>query len=298
MNWKGCIITDSGGFQVFSLSQLRKINDEGVEFQSHLDGSRHIFNAEKSIEVQLDLGADIIMSFDECPPYPFEIDKLQVAVSRTAAWAERGKKYWQEAGGLETGCQLFGIMQGGSDEELRRISAEHLVSLDLPGYAIGGVSVGEPQEERYKAFEISAPLLPEDKPRYLMGVGTPEDLLEAIGRGVDMFDCVMPTRNARNGMAFTSRGRLVIRNSKHAEDLGPLDSDCNCYVCANYSRAYLRHMFMSREILGSHLLTYHNIAYYQHLMEGARSAIAEGRYAEWRRSVLSTLQEESEDYSE
>ncbi|MBP1752519.1 MAG: tRNA-guanine transglycosylase [Geobacteraceae bacterium] len=277
MNWRGPILTDSGGFQVFSLGELRKIKEEGVTFQSHVDGSYHFISPEISIAIQEALGADIIMCFDDCPPYPAEREHVSKSMEMTTRWARRckeAKKRDDQA--------LFGIVQGGMYRDLRERSALDLCETGFDGYALGGLSVGEESELMYEVMDSCSALLPEDKPRYVMGIGTPEDLIEAVYLGYDMFDCVMPTRNARNGMLFTSFGRLNIRNACHAEDPAPIDPDCGCYVCRNYSRAYLRHLFKAGEILASRLNTYHNLHYYLSLMEGARKSIEEGRFSQYR----------------
>ncbi len=278
MNWHLPILTDSGGFQLFSLGELRKIREEGVTFKSHLDGSSHFISPEVSIAIQESLGADIIMCFDDCPPYPASRDHVVNSMEMTSRWARRckeAKKRDDQA--------LFGIVQGGMYPDLRQRSVLDLCETGFDGYALGGLSVGEETEVMYEILESCSELLPEDRPRYVMGIGTPEDLMEGVYFGYDMFDCVMPTRNARNGMLFTSFGRLNIRNACHAEDPSPIDPLCSCYVCRNYSRAYLRHLSHSKEILASRLNTYHNLHYYLSLMEGARKAIAEGRFVDYRR---------------
>jgi len=281
MDWSRPILSDSGGFQVFSLSGLRVIDDDGVTFRSHIDGSTHRFTPEHSIEVQVALGVDIAMAFDECPPYPAEKQLVARAVKRTTEWGVR----CLEARGDHPPA-LFGIVQGGIHPELRQQSAEALTQLPFDGFALGGLSVGEPKDLIWSTVEFTAPLLPVDKPRYLMGVGTPEDLLEGVMRGVDMFDCVMPTRNARNGLLFTSRGRVIIKNARHLDDGEPLDPDCLCYTCRHFSRAYLRHLFMSKELLSSRLNTLHNLAFYQQLMARARQAISRGNFVAFRSAFL------------
>lgn len=278
MNWPGAILTDSGGFQVFSLSDRRKIEEEGVTFRSHLSGEKLFLSPEVAMEVQNALGADIIMAFDECPPYPAEEEYVRQSLERTTRWAARCLAAHQKK---ETQA-LFGIVQGGMFAHLRRKSAEQLVELDFPGYAIGGLSVGEPKQLMYEMLEVTTPLLPEDKPRYLMGVGSPDALIEGSIRGIDMFDCVLPTRIARNGTVMTSQGRLVIRNRQYAEDFGPLDPHCNCYTCRNYSRAYIRHLIKADEILGIRLTTYHNLFFLVKLMNDIRNAIAEDRLLDFR----------------
>ncbi|HEX9023437.1 MAG TPA: tRNA guanosine(34) transglycosylase Tgt [Geobacteraceae bacterium] len=278
MHWDGPILTDSGGFQVFSLGELRKISEEGVKFQSHLDGSYHFISPEDAIAIQEALGADIIMCFDECTPYPAEYDYVRRSAELTTRWAERCRKAKRRPDQA-----LFGIVQGGMFKDLRERSAAELRALDFDGYALGGLSVGEEREVMYEIIAHSAPLLPHDKPRYVMGIGTPEDLIEGINAGIDMFDCVMPTRNARNGMLFTEGGSINIKNAAYAEDPSPIDGECSCYVCANYSRAYLRHLYRSGEILASRLNTWHNLHYYLSLMARARQAIAEDRFSRFRR---------------
>lgn len=278
MNWDRPILTDSGGFQVFSLGPLRKISEEGVEFRSHIDGSKHFISPEKAIEIETALGADIIMAFDECAPYPADRAYVKNSLERTTRWLERCVK-------AHTNVEkqgLFGIIQGGMYKDLRKQSAEEILKFDLPGYAIGGLSVGEPKEMMYDILEYTTPLMPEDKPRYLMGVGSPDDLLEAVLRGVDMCDCVLPTRIARNGTTFTSVGKVVVRNAKYARDYGPLDPNCDCPTCKNYSRAYLRHLVKCNEILGSRLLSYHNLYFLIKMMEDARTAIMEDRYLDFK----------------
>ena len=268
MNWDRPILTDSGGFQVFSLSGLRKITEEGVIFNSHLDGSKHIFTPEKVMEIEEALGADIIMAFDECCPYPSDYKYTKNSMERTTRWAKRCKEaYTTENQGL------FGIIQGGFYKDLREISARDLISLDFPGYAIGGISVGEPKEEFLDILRYTAPLMPENKPRYLMGVGTPDYLIEASLAGIYMCDCVLPTRLARHGTALTSKGKLVIRNQNFARDWNKLDDECDCYTCKNYTRAYLRHLVKTNEILGMRLLSLHNLRFLTKLMERVRIEI-------------------------
>ncbi|MGB9780951.1 tRNA guanosine(34) transglycosylase Tgt [Caldanaerobacter sp.] len=282
MNWDRAILTDSGGFQVFSLSSLRKITEDGVEFRSHIDGSKHFFTPEKVIEIQNSLGADIIMSFDECAPYPADYDYVKKSMELTIKWAERGKKAHKNTDRQA----LFGIVQGGTYKDLRKECAERLVEMDFPGYAIGGLSVGEPKDLMYEIIDFTTDYLPHDKPRYLMGVGTPEDLIEGVIRGVDMFDCVLPTRIARNGTVFTSKGKLIVRDAPYAEDFSPLDEECDCYTCRNYSRAYLRHLFKAKEILAARLATYHNLYFLIKLMEKIREAIRQDRLLEFKEEFL------------
>ena len=279
MNWDGAILTDSGGFQVFSLGDLRKITEEGVKFRSHIDGSSHFFTPEKSMEVQNALGSDIIMAFDECAPYPADWHYVKNSLERTTRWLTRCKAAHKD---IER-QSLFGIMQGGMYKDLRRLSAEQIVEMDLPGYAIGGLSVGEPKELMYEIMDDCVDYLPREKARYLMGVGSPDCLFEGVERGIDMFDCVLPTRIARNGLALTSHGKVSIKNAVHEHDFGPLDSECDCYTCRNYSRAYLRHLFKANEILSSMLLTNHNLYYLVHLMGDIRKAIEEDRFSELKK---------------
>lgn len=279
MNWKGAILTDSGGFQVFSLGDLRKITEEGVAFRSHIDGSSHIFTPEKSIDVQNALGSDIMMAFDECAPYPADRRYVTDSLNRTTRWLERCKNHHTNT----EQQSLFGIMQGGMYKDLRRESAKQVVDLDLPGYAIGGLSVGEPKDLMYDILDDCVENLPKDKARYLMGVGSPDCLIEGVERGIDMFDCVLPTRVARNGMAFTSTGRVAIKNAKHEKDFTPLDPNCTCYTCRNYSKAYLRHLYKSGEILSSMLLTEHNLHFLVHMMEEVRHAIETDTFLEYKR---------------
>jgi len=271
MGWNGPILTDSGGYQVFSLSNLRKIDDDGVTFRSHIDGSSHRLTPEKSMEIQQILGSDIAMCFDECPPADAPTADMKKAMDRTTAWAQRCKDAHQRPDQA-----LFGIVQGGIDLELRREHTQAIGEIDFHGYAIGGLSVGETHEELVTTAQFTAALLPEDKPRYLMGVGTPLDLCEAVAAGIDMFDCVMPTRNARQATVFTSEGRINLRNHRFREDIGPVDPECQCLCCTQFTRSYLRHLIIAKEILASTLLTLHNLTYYQDLMRGLRQAIQQG----------------------
>lgn len=282
MNWDRAILTDSGGFQVFSLGALRKIKEEGVYFNSHIDGSKHFIDPEKAIEIQNSLGADIIMSFDECAPYPADYNYVKNSLERTTRWAKRGK----DAHKYPHKQALFGIVQGGMYNDLRKQSAEELMEIDFPGYSIGGLSVGEPKEMMYDVLDYTAPLLPKDKPRYLMGVGSPDDLLEGVIRGVDMFDCVLPTRIARNGTAMTSHGKIVVRNATYQEDFTALDDNCSCYTCKNYSRAYLRHLVKANEILASRLITTHNLHFLLNLMNNIRTAISEDRLLDFKKDFF------------
>lgn len=281
MDWDGPILTDSGGFQVFSLAKLTRLSDDQVVFRSHIDGSLLELSPERAVRIQELLGADCIMCLDECPPHDVSPEKMRDAVDRTTRWAIRCRDAQKRSDQA-----LFGILQGGVDRSSRERSAAGLLPLDLPGYAIGGLSVGEHPSQMYSTLDFTTPLLPKDKPRYLMGVGRPVDLLESVCRGIDLFDCVLPTRNGRNAMAFTSRGSVRIRNQKYQRDPGPLDPDCNCPVCRRYTRAYLRHLFLSHEMLGPILLSWHNLAYYQTLMRLMREAIRENRLAEFRTSQL------------
>ncbi|GIQ64084.1 queuine tRNA-ribosyltransferase [Paenibacillus cisolokensis] len=278
MNWDRPILTDSGGFQVFSLSNMRKITEEGVEFRSHLNGDKLFISPEKAMEIQNALGSDIMMAFDECPPYPATYDYVKQSLERTTRWAERCLK----SHARKDEQALFAIVQGGMYEDLRKQSAAELTSMDFPGYAIGGLSVGEPKHTMFEVLDYTTPLLPADKPRYLMGVGSPDALIEGSIRGIDMFDCVLPTRIARNGTLMTSEGRLVVRNAKYAEDFGPLDPACTCYTCANYSRAYIRHLIKADETFGIRLTTYHNLHFLLRLMEDVRQAIRDDRLLDFR----------------
>lgn len=290
MHWDRAILTDSGGFQVFSLGNMRKITEEGVSFRSHIDGSTHMLTPEKSIEVQNALGSDIIMAFDECPPYTADRMYVKKSLERTTRWLKRCR----EAHRRPDQQSLFGIMQGGMHKDLRYQSAQEIVELDLPGYAIGGLSVGEPREIMYEVLDYCTDYLPREKPRYVMGVGTPDHLFEGVERGVDMFDCVLPTRLARNGAALTSGGRISIKNAKFERDFTPLDHECDCYVCRNYSRAYLRHLFKANEILSSMLLSYHNLYFLEHTMQGIRDALEEDRFTEYKKEFYLKY----EDYAE
>lgn len=282
-NWKGVILTDSGGFQVFSLAGLNKVSDEGVKFQSHIDGSYHVFTPENVMELEMGLGADIIMALDVCSPYPCEQGRAAEDNKRTLDWARRCKTAFIQANPVYNYRRfLFSIVQGSTYEEIRRLSAETLVEMDFPGYAVGGLSVGEPTSAFREMSDFTVNLLPEDKPRYLMGTGTPEDLLYSIGMGYDMFDCVMPTRNARNGQLFTHNGKLNIRNAAYAADFTTPDEECGCYTCRNFTRAYLRHLFHAEEILGLRLATIHNTYYFQETMQEARKHIITGDFYEWR----------------
>ncbi len=316
MSWNRAILTDSGGFQVFSLSELRKINEDGVTFRSHLDGSSHFFSPESAMEAQIGLGADIIMAFDECTEFPAEQSRVRASMEMTARWAARSKKYFEEhkrevpwkrissvqfqvssdsrnpkleTGNLDEGStqSLFGIVQGGMDRALRKESAERTIEIGFPGYAIGGLSVGEPRELTREIVESTLEHLPKDKPRYLMGVGTPEEIAEYARLGVDMMDCVLPTRAARHGLLFTSEGKISIKQARYAQDQGPLDPNCSCRVCQRYSRAYLRHLYASNEILGQVLNSVHNLAYYLDTMERVRHSISLGEESRFPSGVWS-----------
>ncbi|RDW21683.1 tRNA guanosine(34) transglycosylase Tgt [Oceanobacillus chungangensis] len=278
MNWDGAILTDSGGFQVFSLSDMREITEKGVHFRNHLNGDKLFLSPEKAMQIQNALGSDIMMAFDECPPFPATYDYMKASVERTSRWAERCLAA-HERSDVQG---LFGIVQGGEFEELRSQSARDLVSLDFPGYAIGGLSVGEPKDIMNRMLEHTTPLLPANKPRYLMGVGSPDALIDGAIRGIDMFDCVLPTRIARNGTCMTSNGRLVVRNAKYARDFGPIDENCDCHVCKNYSRAYIRHLIRCNETFGFRLTTYHNLHFLVKLMEQVRAAIKEDRLGDFK----------------
>ncbi|MBL7049220.1 MAG: tRNA guanosine(34) transglycosylase Tgt [Nitrospira sp.] len=276
MHWNGPILTDSGGFQVFSLSKLRKINEDGVTFRSHIDGSQHILTPELVMDIQGALGSDIAMVFDECTPYPATREYALNSLQLTTKWAKRCRDAKND------GQALFGIVQGGMYKDLRQQSAEELIAMNFEGYALGGLSVGEPKDQMYEMINHSTPLLPVEKPRYLMGIGDLNDVLEAVAAGIDMFDCVMPTRNARNGTIFTSRGRLSIKRQEFKSDPEPLDPECSCYTCRNYSRAYLRHLYMSKEILSMRLNTTHNIHFFLEFFKKMRHAIAQGEFKQFR----------------
>ncbi len=281
MNWPKAILTDSGGFQVYSLSKLRKITPEGVEFQSHLDGSRHFLTPESAIAIQEALGSDVMMCLDECTPYPADRDYTMKSAELTRVWAERCKRAKKD-----NGQALFGIVQGGMYEDLRRMSARQMVEIGFDGYAVGGLSVGEEKPTMERMAGVALETLPADKPRYIMGVGAPDDLLACIASGADMFDCVLPTRNARNGYLFTYSGKIVIKNARYTEDERPLDEQCGCYTCRGYSRAYLRHLFMAREILAMRLNTIHNLYFFMDLMKRIRSSIKNGTFQSFRRTFL------------
>ncbi len=286
MNWDRPILTDSGGYQVMSLSELTKLSEDGVEFQSHLDGSRHMLTPERSMEIQRLLGSDIVMAFDECTKNGATHEEALASMERSMRWARRSRDGFDSGADHAARAALFGIQQGSLDKDMRAASAEALIEIGFDGYAIGGLAVGEGQEAMFDVLDYAPGQLPADKPRYLMGVGKPDDLVGAVARGVDMFDCVLPSRSGRNGQAFTERGAINIRNAKFAEDLEPLDTSCQCSVCEKYSRAYLHHLIRAKEILGAMLMTEHNIAFYQALMAGMRGAIAEGRFAGFAEDFL------------
>ncbi len=292
MGWDGPILTDSGGFQVFSLGPLRRITDDGVTFRSHIDGSEHFFSPEKSMEIQMALGADVAMAFDECAPYPCSYDDARSAMERTTRWAGRCLDSHRRPDQA-----LFGIIQGGMYRDLRLKSAAEIMALDFPGYAIGGLSVGEPKPLMYEVLDYLVPAMPENKPRYLMGVGSPDCLVEGVYRGVDMFDCVLPTRIARNGTVFTRDGRLVVRNAEYARDFLPLDPECGCYTCRNFSRAYIRHLIKANEVLGIRLTTWHNLSFVLTLMRDIRAAIKENRLAKFREDFFNRYTTQAGDGS-
>ena len=289
ISWDKPMLTDSGGFQFFSLAKLAKFTDEGVKFQSHIDGSRHFFSPEKAVDIQMILGSDIMMSLDWCMGHPATEKQTLDALNMTTAWAKRGYDHWQEKGGKNN---LFGIVQGGMYKELRSKSVEEITAIDFPGFSIGGLSVGEPTDVMYEMAEHTLPLMPRNKPRYIMGVGTPENLVTLSGMGCDMFDCVMPSRNARNGKLFTRFGDINIPNAKFRLDDRPIDDTCGCYTCRNYSRAYLRHLYKSRELLSYRLNTIHNLYYYLDLMAEIREAIKGDRFPEFQRQFFSDRKQE------
>ncbi len=290
MNWDRPILTDSGGYQVMSLSDLRKLTEKGVEFRSHIDGSKHMLTPERSMEIQRLLGSDIVMAFDECPRADRPRDEIAASMEMSMRWAQRSREGFNAGGEHAERSALFGIQQGALDEDLRKISADKLADIGFDGYAIGGLAVGEGQEAMFATLDFAPAQLPQDRPRYLMGVGKPDDLVGAVERGVDMFDCVLPSRSGRNGQAFTWNGPMNLRNARFAEDTDPLDNRCTCDTCNTYSRAYLHHLVKSQEILGAMLMTEHNIAFYQQLMQAMRDAIGEGRFAtfakDFRRGYL------------
>jgi len=283
INWNRNILTDSGGFQVMSLQKFRKITEDGIEFQSHIDGSYHLFSSERVMEIEHNLGADIIMVLDECAPHPCTKEYARESAEMSLRWAERCKIKHEQLGGEQS---LFGIVQGSIYDDLREENAKELISIDFPGFAIGGLAVGENKEDMLRIVNLMDRVLPKEKPRYLMGVGTPLDLLENIERGVDMFDCVMPTRHARNGQAFTRDGRLTVRNGKYKEDFRPIQDDCNCYACRNFSRAYIRHLINVKEILGVRLTTLHNLTFYNTLIKEIREAINNNSFSEYKNNFI------------
>lgn len=287
MNYDGPMLTDSGGFQVFSLSDNRQITEEGVTFKNHLNGAKLFMSPERSIEIEQKLGADIAMSFDECCPYPVTHDYMKKSVERTLRWAKRG-----QIAHTREDQALFGIVQGGEFEDLRKFCAEELVKMDFDGYSIGGTSIGEPKDVMYKMVSYAVKYLPDDKPRYLMGVGSVDEILDGIEKGVDMFDCVLPTRIARHGALMTSTGRVNIRDSKYKEDFTPLDKECDCYCCKNYTKAYLRHLYVCDEAFGKRLLSIHNVRFLIHMMEDARKAIKEDRFSEFKKEFLDKFGDE------
>ncbi|MEO0931551.1 MAG: tRNA guanosine(34) transglycosylase Tgt [Pseudomonadota bacterium] len=284
MNWSKPILTDSGGFQVMSLSDLRKLTENGVTFKSHIDGSKHHLTAERSMDIQKLLGSNIVMCFDECPALPADRKRIQDSMELSMRWAQRSR----DAFGDRPGHALFGIQQGGLEEDLRAQSAEALRAIEFDGYAVGGLAVGEGQEAMFGCLDFAADQLPADKPRYLMGVGKPDDIVGAVKRGIDMMDCVLPSRSGRTGQVFTRRGVVNIKNARHADDPRPLDEDCKCPACRNYSRAYLHHVFRAQEMISGMLLTWHNLHYFQEIMAGMRAAIDEGRFAAWEAEFHST----------
>jgi queuine tRNA-ribosyltransferase len=294
--WNRAILTDSGGFQVFSLRDISKITEDGVLFQSHIDGSKHLFSPERVIEIERNLGADIIMMFDECPPATAQVSEVRTAVDRTVRWANRCMEHHAKTPFVHgAGQALFGIVQGAIYKEERERCSRELTALDCPGYAVGGLAVGETTQELYDIVQFTCDLLPENKPRYCMGVGMPANIIECIDRGADMFDCVLPTRLARNAAAFTSCGKVNLRNARHTRDFShTLDETCGCYTCRNFSRAYLRHLVMAKEILGIRLLTFHNIYFYMQLVRQARAHIIDGSFIEWKQGVLKAMHKEEE----
>jgi len=290
MNWQKPILTDSGGYQVFSLSELRKLKSDGVEFRSHLDGSKHFFTPEKVIGIQRSIGSDIMMVLDECAPYPCDYDYAKNSVQLTSNWAVLNKEAVEKSKPLYAHKQFqFGIIQGSIYKDLREKSINDLLKLDFDSYAIGGLAVGEPMEQMYELVDFTTDFMPDDRPRYLMGVGKPENILESIGQGVDMFDCVMPTRNARNANVFTWAGTLSMRNAKYKDDFKPLDAKCECYTCRNYTRAYLRHLFIAEEILALELASIHNLYFYLDLVTEARKHIIDGDFFEWKNKTINEI---------
>ena len=294
MSWDGPILTDSGGYQVFSLAKLRKLTDSGVQFQSHYDGSVQFFTPEKVVDIQRVLGSDIMMPLDECAPYPCDRQQAEGSVKRTTVWARQSREYFLKTQKRQGDQFQFGIVQGATYQDLREQSAKELMDIGFDGYAIGGVSVGEPVPVMFEALDWVMPLLPKDKPRYFMGIGLPDQIVKAVGEGVDMFDTCIPTRYGRHGSAFTSEGRIVIRNATYTKDFGPIDGTCECRVCKKYSRSYIRHLLNSHEILGLKLVTFHNVYFYVNLMKQIREAIAEDRYQEFQKEFLGNYKSELE----
>jgi queuine tRNA-ribosyltransferase len=295
MNWEKAVLTDSGGYQIFSLSALRNFKEDGVEFKSHLDGSKHFFTPEKIINIQRFIGSDIMMALDECTPFPCEYEYAVKSVELTSKWAKLNKEAFENTYSLYGFPQsLFGIIQGSIYKDLREKSAGEIVNLDFDGYAIGGLAVGEPVETMYDITDFTTDLMPDGKPKYLMGVGRPENILEAIEKGIDMFDCVMPTRNGRNSYLFTSSGVLAMRNSKYKDDFNPVDSGCSCYTCSNFTRAYLRHLFVSGEILALELASIHNLSFYVNLLKQAREKILRGTFKTWKSEIINKISDQRE----
>jgi len=291
--WHEPLFSDSGGFQAFSLAKIRKIEDDGIIFSSHIDGSTHIFTPESVIDIQTKLGSDTMMPLDECVPYPAGYGYAEEALNRTIKWAKRSKKHFSK---VKRNNELFGIIQGSVYKDLRKIAVSEIVSLDFDGYAIGGIAVGEPQELGLEIVQFTAPLLPKNKMRYLMGVGTPEDILYSVSFGIDIFDCVLPTRNGRTGTFFTNNGKINIKNSVYAKDNSPIDEECDCYTCKNYSKGFLRHLFLSGEILGMHLGTIHNLYFYTKLMKDIRENIKKGTFDSWMKEKIEKMK--GEEYAE
>lgn len=296
ISWDAPILTDSGGFQIFSLAELRKITDEGVRFQSHIDGSYHFFTPEKIVDIQRILGSDIMMVLDECAPYPCSLKDAEKANRRTITWAEHCAEQFRKTKSLyEHPQQLFGIVQGSTYREIRKKSVDNLIKIGFNGYAVGGLAVGEPKSSMLDITDFCTDLLPADKPRYLMGVGKPADIVEAIFRGVDMFDCVIPTRNGRNGTVYTFEGKMVLKNAEYKNDFSPIDSECSCYTCRNFSRAYIRHLFQAEEILALRLASMHNLYFYLQLVKKAREAIVNKRFKQWKKEYMSKFSDETDE---
>ncbi len=299
MNWGKPILTDSGGYQVFSLSELRQLKPDGVEFRSHLDGSKHFFSPDKIINIQRSIGSDIMMSLDECTPFPCDYEYADNSMQLTSKWAILNKEAFQKSKSLYGNAQyLFGIIQGSIYKDLREKSAKDLLDLNFDGYAVGGLAVGEPVEKMYEIVDFTTDFMPENKVRYLMGVGRPENILEAIERGIDMFDCVMPTRNARNSYLFTSEGVLAMRNSKYKDDFNSIDKNCECYTCSNFSRAYLRHLFIAKEIVALELASIHNLHFYLKLVKEARKKIIQGSFLDWKSNIIEKINNREKNNTE